>query len=397
MNKKLSILIISILFVSAVTDTSVQAINPAFILKATGSWIKWGAKKVGKLLLVEGIVAGVQMLYASRIAAASGLATESGALHKKHPAQCEPDEGLIAPETVPAELANRVIKLINEPERLERVGARLWRGIMLSGLPGTGKTQLGYYIARETGSNVVYEGAAGMIDAAQGSGSRSIHQLFVRAQQKNYTQRIKEFGTKLASWIRFRRAPSKKPTVVIIDEIDAIGLPRGGAIAGLDRARSQERERALEQLLTELDGAHQQSAIPDVFVVATSNRNAQDLDPALVRPGRLKVINVPELSAESRKAIVRYHLGRLQNIRINVDVDQFVDNIAPRASGDYLAHAVNDAAALLADDIQEPKVLTQDLLTRAYNEYRPRAAAPAPIEQPADALPLGGLGVANAK
>jgi SpoVK/Ycf46/Vps4 family AAA+-type ATPase len=388
MNKiSLSLLFSALLFVGCHNQTA-QAISPLGLLKTAGSWIKrggqnvgswikWGGKESVKLLIAQGLLAGVQMLYTSRIAAATGQATESGALQKNYPTPCDADEGLIAPETVPEEINTRVIELIKHPEQLEKVGAKLWRGILLSGVPGTGKTQLGYYIARSTNSRKVYEGAAGMIDAAQGSGSRSIHQLFVRAQQKTYFERIKAFCVKILTLLHLRRAQPKKPTIVIVDEVDAIGLRRGGAIAGGDRARAQERERCLEQLLTELDGARQKSAIPDVFVIATTNTPPEHLDPALIRPGRLKVIDVPQLGAASRQAILRYHANRLKNVQLDVDFEHFVNETAREATGDYLAHAVNDAAAELAADPAAPRMLTEDHLIRAFRSYQPARHAAA--------------------
>lgn len=375
MNKILSPLVLSICLAGAGYEQSAQArFNPLQLLRSAAHWIKGatvsGGKEVGKLLIAQGILTGIQMLYAKGIAGAFGRATESAALQKNDPAPCQPDEGLIAPETVPAEINTRLIQLINHPERLQAVGARMWRGILLTGLPGTGKTQLGYYLARATNSRVLYEGATGLIDAAQGSGSRSVRQLFVRAQHRSLRDRIKGAFLKVLAFLHLRRAQPPKPTIVIVDEIDSIGRPRGGAIAGLDRARAQERERTLEQLLTELDGAHQQSVIPDVFIVATSNRPAHELDAALVRPGRLKVIEVPPLTNEHRQAILQFHANRLtMPLAPDVNFREFVEQVAPNASGDYLAHAVNDAALAVASE--EHPQLTQEGLIRAFRAYRP--------------------------
>ena len=386
MNKILSPLVLCILVGIAGHQDPMQArLNPLHMALSAARWFKGitisGAKEVKNLVIAQAIFTGIQMLWSRRIAAAFGLATESAALQKNDPALCKPDEGLIAPETVPAEIHTRIIDQINHPERLERVGARLWRGILLTGLPGTGKTQLGYYIARATHCRVLYEGATGLIDAAQGSGSRSVHQLFVRAGHKGIKERMKATLFNILALFRLRHAEPRKPTIVVVDEIDAIGRQRGGAaIAGPSAARVQEGERTLEQFLTEVDGAHQYSTTPDVFLVATSNRPAHELDAALVRPGRLKVINVPPLTAEGREAILRFHLARLSPLVVrNVNLREFVDQVAPDAGGDYLAHAVNDAAAAIAQD--EHPILTQEGLTRAFREYRPaRATAPAPLD-----------------
>lgn len=352
--------------------------NPYPLIKTAFVWatkaILSNSKEIGNLVIAQGILTVIEMLYAKGIAAASGAATESAALQKNNPGPCKPDEGLIAPETIPAEIRTRLVELINNPERLETVGAKLWRGILLSGNPGTGKTQLGYYLAKATNSRVLYEGATGLIDAAQGSGSRSVHQLFARAQHYTLKERITSAFSKVLSLLHIRRAEPRKPTIVIIDEIDAIGRPRGGDVNGLDRARAQERERTLEQLLTELDGAHQKSSIPEVFIVATSNRPARELDAALVRPGRLKVINVPDLTPEDREAILRYHANRLTIAKApDLNYGQFVRDIAQDATGDYLAHAINDAAANAAS--QQLPALTQEGLIQAFHAYRPAAPA----------------------
>ena len=340
------------------------------VVRTAAQWMKSNGKEIRNLLIAQGIMTGIEMMWHSGIAAATGRATESAALQKNDPAPCEPNEGLIAPETVPEEINTRIVDLINHPERLQRVGARLWRGILLTGMPGTGKTQLGYHLARATGSRVLYEGATGLIDAAQGSGSRSVRQLFARAQHKNIKDSLKNAFFKVLSFLHLRRAEPRKPTFVIVDEIDAIGRPRGGAIAGLDRARAQERERTLEQLLTELDGAHQNNAIPDVFLVATSNRPAHELDAALIRPGRLKVIEVPPLTVAHREAILRFHANRLARpLAPDVNFRDFVERVAPDAGGDYLAHAVNDAALAVAN--QENPQITQEGLIRAFRAYRP--------------------------
>lgn len=379
MSKKLSPFLLFIFLCGAGHEQVIHAqFSPLRIVHSAARWIKGatitGTQEISKLLIAQGLLSGIQTIWHKSIAAAAGQATESAALQKKDPAPCQPNEGLIAPLTIPAQINTRVVDLINNPERLEAVGGRMWRGLLLTGLPGTGKTQLGYYLARATHSRVLYEGASGLIDAAQGSGSRSVRQLFARAERRSILDRLKEAFFKALSVLHIRRAGPRKPTIVIIDEIDAIGRPRGGAIAGLDRARAQERERCLEQLLTELDGAHQQNAIPDVFVVATSNRPAHELDAALVRPGRLKVIEVPPLTAEHRQAILEFHARRLHiPLAPGVNLREFVEQVAPNASGDYLAHTVNDAALAVAN--QENRQITQEALIEAFRGYAPPRAA----------------------
>lgn len=291
MNKILTPFILSILVSGAGYQQSAQAgIKPLQLIRSAAQWVRSNAKDIGKLFIANSFFTGIQMAWHSKITTADGQ-QEAVAAPRIYPTYCQPDQGVVAPEAVPAIINTRITDFINHPERIEAAGARLWRGILLTGQQ---ENQLGYYIARATNSRVLHQDAARLIDTAQGSGSRAVHQLFVRAQYKTIKERIKQAFSKFLSFFRLRRAQPRKPTIVIIDGIDAIGRPRMG-VAEPDDIRSQERERALEQLLTELDGAHQKNNVPDVFIVATGNTPADDLDAALVRPGRLKVIELQHL------------------------------------------------------------------------------------------------------
>lgn len=173
---------------------------------------------------------------------------------------------------------------------------------------GIGKTELGFYIARETGCDVLYETASGLIGPAQGSGAASVRELFNRAYKKSLLRRIKDTFKAMLLRMRKQQSAIQKPVIVILDEIDAIAQSRQNQVAEADQAREGERARTLEQLLTEIDIInHQKTVLPRVFVVGTSNRPLTLLDSALIRAGRLRPIDVPTLTDVHREAVLRFH------------------------------------------------------------------------------------------
>jgi cell division protease FtsH len=171
---------------------------------------------------------------------------------------------------------SEIAEVLREPERFERVGAALPRGIILHGPPGTGKTLLARAVAGE--AEVPFFSASGseFVEVYAGLGSRRIRTLFAAARKA-------------------------APAVVYIDEIDAVGARRTG------HASSGEREQTLDQLLAEMDGFRSDPARP-VVVLASTNR-IDDLDPALVRAGRFdRKIAVGLPGREARRAILDVHM-----------------------------------------------------------------------------------------
>src|ERR1700756_900235 len=183
-------------------------------------------------------------------------------------------------EEVRAELME-VVDFLREPERFEKLGAKVPKGLLLYGPPGTGKTLLAKAVAHESGANFYLASASSFVEMFAGLGAARIRRLFAEARKN-------------------------APSIVFIDELDAVGAARTGH--GFNR----EQDQTLNQLLVELDGFE---GAKQVVVMGASNR-IQDLDPALLRPGRFdRQLLVPPPDLAGREAILRVHtLGKPLNI-----------------------------------------------------------------------------------
>src|SRR5918911_4242298 len=173
-------------------------------------------------------------------------------------------------EEAKEELAE-VIDFLRDPKRYERLGARVPKGILLYGPPGTGKTLLAKAVAHESGASFYAQSASAFVEMFAGLGAARIRKLFQDAREH-------------------------APAIVFIDELDAVGAARTGH--GFNR----EQDQTLNQLLVELDGF---GSSDRVVVLGASNR-LQDLDPALLRPGRFDrqgLVGAPDLAG--REAILR--------------------------------------------------------------------------------------------
>ena len=165
-----------------------------------------------------------------------------------------------------------VVDFLKEPERYQKLGARIPRGVLLSGAPGTGKTLLARAVAGEAGVPFFSASAAEFIEAIVGVGASRVRDLFKQAEEA-------------------------APAIIFIDELDAIGgaRGRGGGLGGHD-----EREQTLNQILTEMDGFD-----PNVGVIVLAATNRPDvLDPALLRPGRFdrRVVVSPPTATDGRRS-----------------------------------------------------------------------------------------------
>ena len=201
-----------------------------------------------------------------------------------------------------------VIDFLKDPKRFEQLGAKVPKGILLYGPPGTGKTLLAKGVAGESGARFFSQSASAFVEMFVGLGAARMRKLFDEAR---------------------KRAPS----IIFIDELDAVGAARTG------KGFTREQDQTLNQLLVELDGF---SPSDQVVVMAASNR-LQDLDPALLRPGRFDrqmLVGPPDLNG--REAILQVHT---RNKPLAADVDLAV--IARQTSGltgADLANIANEAA-----------------------------------------------------
>jgi cell division protease FtsH len=213
-----------------------------------------------------------------------------------------------------AELSE-VVDFLREPERYRRLGARIPRGVLLSGPPGTGKTLLARAVAGEADVPFFWLSASEFVEVLVGVGASRVRDLFTQAK-------------------------AAAPAIIFIDELDAIGRARS---SGLSLGGNDEREQTLNQILTEMDGF---TGTEGVIVMAATNR-AEVLDPALLRPGRFdRRVTVSPPDQKGRAAILEVHTG---DVPLAADVD--LDGIAsqtPGMVGADLANLVNEAALLAA-------------------------------------------------
>jgi cell division protease FtsH len=204
-----------------------------------------------------------------------------------------------------------VVDFLRDRRRFERLGARVPKGILLHGPPGTGKTLLAKAIASESGANFYSSSASAFVEMFAGLGAARIRRLFAEASKN-------------------------APAIVFIDELDAAGSVRSGA-GGYNR----EHDQTLNQLLVELDGF---GGRDDVIVMGASNR-LQDLDPALLRPGRFDrqvLVGPPDL--KGRESILRVHT-RSKPLAADVDL-AVVARQTGGLTGADLANICNEAAIL---------------------------------------------------
>ena len=216
----------------------------------------------------------------------------------------------VAGEDEAKENLQEVVNYLHDPSKYESIGAKMPKGILLVGPPGTGKTMLAKAVAGE--SNVPFFSISGseFVEMFVGMGASKVRDLFKQAKEK-------------------------APCIVFIDEIDAIGQKRsGGQYGGND-----EREQTLNQLLTEMDGFEGNNG---VIILAATNR-PESLDPALTRPGRFDrrvPVELPDL--KGREEILRVHAKKVA-LAPGIDFTT-VARMASGASGAELANIVNEAA-----------------------------------------------------
>ena len=203
---------------------------------------------------------------------------------------------------------------LREPERYQKMGAKIPHGVLLVGPPGTGKTLLAKAVAGEAGVPFFSISGSDFVEMFVGVGASRVRDLFKQAKEA-------------------------APSIVFVDEIDAVGRQRGTGLGG----GHDEREQTLNQLLVEMDGFEDNQA---VILIAATNR-PDVLDPALLRPGRFdRTVTVDRPDVKGREQILRVHAAN-KPLAPEVDFERLA-KLTPGFSGADLANLMNESALLAA-------------------------------------------------
>jgi cell division protease FtsH len=207
-----------------------------------------------------------------------------------------------------------IVEFLKDPQKFQRLGGRIPRGVLLVGPPGTGKTLLARSVAGEANVPFFTISGSDFVEMFVGVGASRVRDMFEQAKKSS-------------------------PCIIFIDEIDAVGRHRGAGLGG----GNDEREQTLNQLLVEMDGFE---ANEGVIIIAATNR-PDVLDPALLRPGRFdREVVVPNPDVSGREKILKVHA---RNVPLSPDVNlKVVARGTPGFSGADLMNLVNEAALLAA-------------------------------------------------
>jgi cell division protease FtsH len=207
-----------------------------------------------------------------------------------------------------------VVDFLRDPQKFQRLGGKIPKGVLLVGPPGTGKTLLARSVAGEAGVPFFTISGSDFVEMFVGVGASRVRDMFEQGKRN-------------------------APCIIFIDEIDAVGRHRGAGLGG----GNDEREQTLNQLLVEMDGFE---ANEGVILVAATNRS-DVLDPALLRPGRFdRQVVVPNPDVNGREQILTVHMRK---VPLGPDVDpRIIARGTPGFSGADLANLVNEAALLAA-------------------------------------------------
>ncbi len=207
-----------------------------------------------------------------------------------------------------------IIKFLKNPKKFQKLGAKLPKGVLLYGAPGTGKTLLAKAVAGEAKVSFFSASASEFVEMFVGVGAARVRDLF-------------------------NNAKNNAPAIIFIDELDAVGRRRFAGIGG----GHDEREQTLNQLLIELDGFESKQGI---ILMGSTNR-PDVLDPALTRPGRFdRHVNVPSPDMKGRKEILEVHARK---VTLSKDIDlEVIAKSTPGFVGADLANVINEAAILAA-------------------------------------------------
>ena len=207
-----------------------------------------------------------------------------------------------------------IVEFLRDPQKFQRLGGKIPKGVLLVGPPGTGKTLLARAIAGEAGVPFFSISGSDFVEMFVGVGASRVRDMFEQAKKN-------------------------APCIIFVDEIDAVGRHRGAGLGG----GNDEREQTLNQLLVEMDGFE---ANEGIIMIAATNR-VDVLDPALLRPGRFdRQIQVPNPDFIGREKILKVHARK---VPLAPDVDlKVVARGTPGFSGADLMNLVNEAALLAA-------------------------------------------------
>ncbi|WP_040655199.1 ATP-dependent zinc metalloprotease FtsH [Rubidibacter lacunae] len=270
---------------------------------------------LGNFLLV-GLLLGFLVLLFRRTARASGQAMSFGKSRARF--QMESQTGVTFDDVAGIDTAKEelqeVVSFLKETERFTAVGARIPKGVLLIGSPGTGKTLLARAVSGQAGVPFFSISGSEFVEMFVGVGASRVRDLF-------------------------RKAKENAPCLIFIDEIDAVGRQRGAGIGG----GNDEREQTLNQLLAEMDGFESNTGI---IIIAATNR-PDVLDLALLRPGRFdRQVTVDLPSYKGRLGILNVH-GRNKRLSPEVSLEAIARR-TPGLSGADLANLLNEAAILTA-------------------------------------------------
>lgn len=227
---------------------------------------------------------------------------------------------------------HEIVDFLKHPKKFHALGAKIPRGVLLMGSPGTGKTLLAKAVAGEAGVPFFTISGSEFVEMFVGVGASRVRDLF-------------------------KKAKKNAPCIIFIDEIDAVGRQRGSGLGG----SHDEREQTLNQILVEMDGFDTDTS---VIVIAATNR-PDVLDPALLRPGRFDrrvVIDKPDV--KERQAILEVHAKNKPLVK-DVDLEE-VAKRTPGFAGADLANILNEAAILAAR--KDETTITQDDLLEAIEK-----------------------------